>query len=158
MTSGPRTRGEQGGALIEVALFLPLVVFMAAAATFVVGLLLDYATLNRLSETGARYATRVGPDPTRVGEYRLRPSATDVEAYVREIADLPLETVSVVPDPQSALPGDDVTVTVATRVGLGPLGRIVNGLVGAITGLFGGDPPLPTDGFLLESTSVMREE
>ncbi|MGH2740429.1 MAG: hypothetical protein ACRDH6_08135 [Actinomycetota bacterium] len=157
MTPGARAR-EEGGALLEVALFLPLVVFMAAAAAFIVGLLLDYSTLNRLSETGARYATRAGPDPSRVGEYRLRPSAAEVEAYVRGIADLPLETVSVTPDPQAALPGDDVTVTVATRVELGPLGRAVNGLVGAFTGLFGEGPPLPPEGFLLESTTVMREE
>lgn len=148
-----RLRDQRGTAAIELALFLPLLVFVAVAATGIVRLVLDTSHLDHVAQAGARYATRAAPGADR-GEYRLRPTAAEVEAYVRAIADMPIESVEVAPDPSTALPGTAITVTVHARRDLGIVASSANALGRVVAG-----GPVFTDGGIgLSSTAVMREE
>lgn len=147
-------RHQRGGAAVELAIFLPLLFFLAFGGFTTVMVLRDYSELNQLSQTGARYATRAALDPTRPTEYRFRPTADEVEAYVREVAALPVTSVEVAPDPSTASPGDEVTVTVHTTSDLGVFGWLAN----TMSGLVGGDEPFPEGGIDMASTASMREE
>ncbi|HEX9697017.1 MAG TPA: hypothetical protein VGB64_11990 [Actinomycetota bacterium] len=149
---------EDGSALVEVAMFVPLAILLLGLGTFVARALIDYAKLSDLSASAARYATRAASDPAREGGYRLRPTAAEVEAYVRRVATIPIESVTVTPDPSTATPGTDVTVAIRARVPLGPVARSVNAIAGLFAGVAGAGPPLPADGITLESATVMREE
>lgn len=147
-------RREDGAAAIEFALLLPVLVLMAMMAVPVVNTVLGYVDLNEASEAGARYATAAHLDPENPAVYRFRPDAAAVESYLRRISDVPLESVSITPDPASSLPGTQVTVTITHRVPMGPLARVAN----FFAGLVGGDPLFPDGGLVLTSTATMREE
>jgi Flp pilus assembly protein TadG len=147
-------RDERGLAAVEFALMLPLVVFLVMTAIPTVGSAIAYVDLNEASEAGARYATAAHLDPENPGVYRFRPTAAAVEAYLRRISDVPLDSVTVSPDPATAMPGTQITVTVTHRVSFGPLARVANGLAR----LVGADPPFPEGGSVLTSTATMREE
>lgn len=160
MKASPRPQGfdrvgdQHGGATLELALFLPALLLAALAGAFALRLLLDYGHLNHVSEAGVRYATRVALDPTRPGEYRLRPTVAEVEAYIREIADVPLSAVAVSPDPATALPGTEVVVAVTARRDLGPAGRAAS----ALARLVGAGDLFPDGGVVITATAAMREE
>ena len=145
---------QRGGAAVELAIFLPLLFFLAFGAITTVRVLRDYSELNQLSQTGARYATRAALDPTRPTEYRFRPTSEEVEAYVTEVAELTVTSIDVTPDPSTAYPGDEVTVTVRSRTDLGVLGWLAN----TMAGLVGGGDPFPEGGLDMASTASMREE
>lgn len=149
-----RLRHQDGTAAVEFALMLPVLVLMVMIAVPVVSTVLGYIDLNEASEAGARYATAAHLDPENPGVYRFRPDADAVETYLRRISDVPLESVSVSPDPATALPGTQVTVTVTHRVPMGPLARVAN----FFAGLVGDDPLFPDGGLVLTSTATMREE
>jgi Flp pilus assembly protein TadG len=149
-----RPRSQRGIAAIELAIVLPLLVFLAMTAVPVIAMELNYAELNQVSQAGARYATAAHLDPETPGVYRFRPDTAAVEAYVRRISDLPLDSVTVAPDPASSFPGDQITVTVTYRASLGPLATVAN----ALAGLVRARPPFPEGGTVLTSTAVMREE
>jgi Flp pilus assembly protein TadG len=149
-----RLREERGLAMIEAALFLPLLVFLVMTAVPVVSSVITYVELNEVSEAGARYATAAHLDPENPTVYRFRPDAAGVVAYMRRISDVSLESVSVSPDPASSFPGTQVTVTVTHRVSFGPLASVANGLAG----LVGAEPPFPGGDVVLSSTATMREE
>jgi Flp pilus assembly protein TadG len=134
-------RTERGAALVEIAIFLPLLVFLLAAATSVASIVTGYAKLTDASHAAARYATRAAIDPARTGTARYRPTADEVEAYVRSIAGVPIDSVSVTPDPSVARPGTPITVVVVARVSSGPLGAVAG-----------------HDDVTFTSTTVMREE
>jgi Flp pilus assembly protein TadG len=161
----PDTHRERGAAAVEFALFVPILVFIAAASVFVVALVRDYHALTDISESGARYATRAGLDPENPGVYTFRRSSSQVVAYVTQLASndgLTVETVTVTPNPATALPGTPVTVTVSARVGTGVLGSVARGIADAFPGFFGGsDFPsggCAEDAFCLVSAATMREE
>jgi Flp pilus assembly protein TadG len=149
-----RLRSERGAAVIEAALVLPVLVFLVMTATPVVSSVISYIELNEVSEAGARYATAAHLDPENPTVYRFRPDAAGVVAYVRRISDVSLETVTVTPDPASAFPGTQITVTVTHRVSYGPLATVAN----ALAGLVGSEPPFPGGGAVVTSTATMREE
>ena len=149
-----RLGSERGAAMVEAALILPVLVFLAMTATPVVSMTLSYVELNEVSEAGARYATAAHLDPENPTVYRFRPDAAGVVAYVRRISDVPLETVTVTPDPATAFPGTQITVTVTHRVSFGPVGRAAN----LLASLVGSDRPFPDGGVLITSTASMREE
>ena len=152
--NGPSLRSERGVAAVELALMLPVLVFLVMAAVPVASAVIAYVDLNEASEAGARYATAAHLDPENPAVYRFRPDAAGVEAYVRRVSDVPLESVTVAPDPASSLPGTQVTVTLTHRVSFGPLAGVANGLAG----LVGADDPFPGGGVVLQSTATMREE
>lgn len=132
-------RSERGSALVELAIFAPLAVLLFALSTSVVNIVITYSRLSDTSAAAARYATRAAADPEQPGAYRLRPTAADVEGYVRRIATVHVESVSVTPDPSTAFPGTPITVVIRARAPAGMFG----------TGI---------GGFTLESITVMREE
>lgn len=148
------TRSERGIAAVELALVLPVVVFLVMTAVPVAAAVVAYVELNEASEAGARYATAAHLDPENPGVYRFRTDAAGVEAYVRRISDVPLASVTVSPDPSAALPGTQVTLTLTHQVSFGPLATVAN----ALAGLVGADDPFPGGGVVLTSTASMREE
>jgi Flp pilus assembly protein TadG len=159
-----RLRQQRGAAAVELALFVPLLVLMFIGGAFVVRLALGYHALTDLSETGARYATRAQLDPD-TGEYRFRPTAAQVTAYIQTVADekgLDLEAVSVSPDPSTAYPGTPITISLTAVMDRGVLGRAARELGEAFPGLLGDtDFPPETCGeelFCLSTTATMREE
>ncbi len=159
-----RLREQRGAAAVEMAIFVPLLVFLFTGAAFVVRLVLGYHALVDLSETGARYASRAQLDPD-TGEYRFRPTAAQVTAYIQSVADergLDLEGASVSPDPSTAFPGTPITISVTAVVDRGVLGRAAREVGNAFPGMFGdADFATPTcgdEGFCLTTTATMREE
>jgi len=160
-----RLRRERGAAAVELALFLPLLVFAFAAVTSVVGLILDYHALTDISSTGARYATRAGLDPEDPGEYAFRRSVPQVQAYVNQLASregLEVESITVSPAPNQSFAGTPITVSVTVRLAEGVLGALARNVADAFPGSFGGyeGPPAncSEDAFCLTSTATMREE
>jgi Flp pilus assembly protein TadG len=157
-------RSERGAAAVELALFLPLLAFALAAASFVATLLLDYHSLTDLSESGVRYATRAQLNPETSGVYRFRPTAAEVVAYVEDSAGeqgLEVTSISVSPDPSASFPGTPVTVSVTARLGEGVLGALARNIAEGLPGSFGGgisQPDCEGDSFCLTSTATMREE
>ena len=156
---------ERGAAAVELALFLPLLVFAFAAVTSVVSLILDYHALTDISSTGARYATRAGLDPEDPGVYAFRRSVPQVRAYVSQLASregLEVEAITVSPAPNQSFPGTPITVSVTARLGEGVFGAVARNVAEAFPGSFGdyeGVPAnCPEDAFCLTSTATMREE
>jgi Flp pilus assembly protein TadG len=149
-----RLRAERGVAAVELALMLPVVVFLVMTAVPSVAAVIAYVDLSEASEAGARYATAAHLDPENPTVYRFRPDAAGVAAYLRRISEVSLDSVSVTPDPSNALPGTEVTITLTHHVSFGPLARVAN----ALAGLVHADPPFPDGGVVLTSTATMREE
>ena len=147
-------RDERGVAAVEFALLLPVVVFLAIAGATLVRLFVDHGDVTQLSSSAARYATRHGLDPDRPGVYRFRPTAAEVEAYVRRIATVPVDSVTVSPDPSTALPNTLITVTITTHSDAGPLGAVANGLAGVL----GQSAPFPEGAIDRTTSTAMREE
>jgi len=149
-----RIRDQRGTAAVEFALFLPILVFLVMTAVPVVSTVIGYTQMNQVSEAGARYATAAHQDPENPDVYRFRPDAAAVVAYIHRISDVPLDSVTVSPDPANAFPGTQITVTVTRNVSFGPLGRAANWIAGMVNA----DEPFPEGGVVITSTATMREE
>lgn len=148
-----RVRDDRGAAAVEFALLLPLVAFLAMAGVTAIRLFNDHGELTKLSSAGTRYATRAALDPDRA-EYRFRPNAAEVEAYIRSIATVPVDDVTVSPDPTTAFPGDEIVVTITTHTDAGPLASAAN----ALAGILGQDDPFPDGDITYTTSTAMREE
>lgn len=148
-----RIHPERGAAAVELALFLPLLVLLAALSVGAVRMVADQNHLNQVTETAARYATRAGTDPGSV-TYSTHRTTAEVIAYVEELSDLPVLEVLVTPDPTLAFPGDGVTVAITVQHDAGPLADAAN----ALSGLIGQGPVFPEGGKQMQSAVTMRKE
>ena len=149
-----RFESDKGAAAVELALFLPLLVLLAALSVGAVRMVADQNHLNQVTETAARYATRSAADPGSSGPYSTRRTTAEVTAYVESLSDLPVVETLVSPDPTLTFPGDDVTVTITVQHDAGPLADAANALVG----LIGQDPVFPEGGMQMRSAVTMRKE
>lgn len=139
---------------MELALWLPVLLFLVFAASAVAALLVDYGRATDLSARAGRYATRSAVDPERPGDARRRPTATEVATYVRAIARVDVRAVEVDPDPSTTVAGSDVTVRIRSHARLGPLADVTNG----VAALLHQSPLFPDDGVDLTTVVTMREE
>jgi Flp pilus assembly protein TadG len=147
-----RLRRERGAAAVELALFLPALVMLAAGAYAGAKIMLVHADLNGVTEAAARYATRAALDPTTPDAYTFRPTGAQVAAYVDDVASFPIDDVTVSPDPATVAPDTEVAVTVRTHVDLGLLNPVFGPLFES------DDPACPANAICLTSTARMREE
>lgn len=147
-------KNETGGAAVELALFLPILVLLVAASVGAVRMVADQNHLNQVTESAARFATRSSVDPMNPEPYSTRRTTAAVVAYVEELSDLPVLAVVVSPDPTLAYPGTDVTVSVTVQHDAGPLADAAN----AVAGLLGQDPVFPEGGRQMHSAVTMRKE
>jgi Flp pilus assembly protein TadG len=147
-----RARRDDGAAVIEFAIVLPLIVLLIFGGTFVARAAITYSTLADLSGRTARYATRVSYDAS-APTYALRPSAADVVTYARRAAGSNID-VTVSPDPANAHPGDLITVTLTARKDLG----VIAGAANAIADVMHIGHPFGDKGLSISSTTTMREE
>ena len=147
-------RSETGGAAVELALFLPILVLLVAASVGAVRMVADQNHLNQVTESAARFATRSSVDPLNPEPYGTARTAAAVAAYVEELSDLPVLEVVVTPEPTTAYPGTDVTVSITVHHDAGPLADAAN----AVAGLIGQDPVFPEGGRQMHSAVTMRKE
>lgn len=147
--------------MVELAILIPILALLFTASVPAVRAVLHHSYLNQLSQSGARYATRGGPDPAAgAGTYSVRRTADEVETWLLDIAtedgqiDPASLVVTVDPEPSTALPNTPVTVTVQAPVALGVFASATNNLLD----LFMDDPPFPEGNLVLQSTATMREE
>lgn len=136
-------RREEGASALETGLLLPVLLLLLVAVIPIVKAGWEYMVVSRASAHGIRYATRVESNVrmSDAGYLTRRPTATEVEAFVRDAASpLELTTVTVSPEPAGLLPGEIVTVRAGHVVDFGPLAPLVNNVK---TGLFGGGDLLP---------------
>ena len=149
-----RFRSERGAAAVELALFLPIMLLLAALSVGAVRMVADQNHLNQITESAARYATRSAADPGSSGPYSTRRTTAEVVAYVERLSDLPVLETLVSPEPALTFSGDDVTVTVTVQHDAGPLADAANALVG----LIGQDPVFQEGGVQMRSAVTMRKE
>ena len=149
-----RFSSETGAAAVELALFLPVMILLAALSVGAVRLVADQNHLNQVTETAARYATRSAADPGSAGPYSTRRTVAEVKAYVETLSDLPVVETLVSPDPMLTFSGDDVTVTITVQHDAGPLADAANALVG----LMGQGPVFQEGGVQMRSAVTMRKE
>lgn len=147
-------RDERGAAAIELALFLPMLVLLVAFSVGAVRMIADQNHLNQVTESAARFATRSSVDPMNPEPYSTARTPAAVAAYVEEMSDLPVLEVVVTPDPTTAYPGTDVTVSITVHHDAGPLAGVAN----AVAGLIGKDPVFPEGGRPMQSAVTMRKE
>ena len=136
-------RRDHGVSTLELGMLLPVLLLLLTLVMPVVKAGWEYMVVSRASAHGIRYATRVENNAriSDTGTLTRRPTATEVEAFVRDAAaPLALSTVAVEPDPATTLPGDLITVRTAYTVTFGPLAGIANSVK---TTFFGGGDILP---------------
>jgi hypothetical protein len=141
-------RRQDGVSTLELGLLLPILLLLLTAVVPIVKAGWEYMVVSRASAHGIRYATRVDTNARMSDKNFLtrRPTATEVESFVRDAArPLQLTTVTVSPEPAGLLPGEIVTVRARYLVNFGPLGSLANNVK---TALFGGGNLLP------ESTEI----
>ncbi len=139
-------RDDRGVSTLELGLVLPVLLLLLAVVVPLVEAGWEYMTLSRAAAAGIRYATRADTNAreSSIGLTR-RPTAAEVEAFVREAAEpLSLRSVSVSPEPAATLPGESITLTASHEVSFGPLADLAN----AVKSLF-------SDGQLLPQSSVV---
>lgn len=141
-------RDDRGGAAVELAILLPLLLLLAAGIWPLLAGIATYADVDHAAADGIRYATKVDRNPianacateTGLSGSRRRSNA-EVVAYVSDAVELPGATVTVTVDHASgslcrATSGTPVTVTVSYPLTTGTLARTAN----TIAGFFGGGP------------------
>lgn len=151
-----RLRAESGGATMEFALLLPLLMLLLATAAPVVKAGWEYMVLDRAVAHGVRYASRVDVNArTFSGGLTRRPTAEEVQAFVRQTA-APLlpSAVTVTPEPTSALPGEQITVEATYEISFAGVAAAANG-VDAV--LFGGDGIFPQSMTVMVSATGREE-
>lgn len=145
---------ERGASAVELALLLPLVALLVAIGVSTVSFVSARIHVDAVSASASRYATRAAADPTRAEGWRMRPTAAEVAAHVAATSRLPVETVSVSPEPALATPGAEVTVEITSIHEPGPLAAVAN----SIAELMGQEPPFPGGVVRLTSTATSRQE
>ncbi len=145
---------ERGAAAVELALFLPMLILLVALSVGAVRMVADQNHLNQVTESAARFATRSSVDPLNPEPYSTARTSASVAAYVEHLSDLPILEVVVSPDPTTAYPGTDVTVSITVHHDAGPLADAAN----AVAGLIGKGPVFPEGGRPMHSAVTMRKE
>lgn len=136
-------RREDGISTLELGLVLPVLLLLM---TLVIPLVMGgwkYMVVSRASAHGIRYATRVDTNAhvSSEGHLTRRPTAAEVEAFVRDAAaPLELTSVSVAPEPVTTLSGDLISLETRYVVSFGPVAGLANAVK---TSLFGGSDILP---------------
>lgn len=153
---------ERGGASIELALLLPLLLLVLMVAVPLVIEGWDYLVVTGATSSGIRYASRVDENARTTSTFApactvssptRRPSACEVQQFIQQAA-APLGVqVSVTPDPSQTLPGEPITVTATYTVNF-PLAGAVNNFTRAF---FGGGFSIPTS-TVVNITQQGREE
>ena len=136
-------RRDDGVSTLELGMVLPVLLLLLTVVMPIVKAGWEYMVVSRASAHGIRYATRVEPNAriSDAGTLTRRPTATEVEAFVRDAAaPLNLSSVTVSPEPASTLAGDVITVRAGYTVNFGPLAGLANSVK---TGFFGGSDILP---------------
>lgn len=168
---------DDGVAVVEMAIMLALLLLLAVGALPVFSLLLGHVDLGRATAEGLRFATKVEANPCTAGtdgctfeeatsacsyDLRRRPSANEVEAYLRAATGNDALVVSVhapgdpatTRQPCNSSPGTPIAVTAAYDHDLGIFGSLAN----AASSL-GGNGPMFTDNTLnVRSTAIGTEE
>lgn len=159
-------RDQSGAAMVEAALVLPVIAFIALGIIAFAQVLFAYQHLTGATRTAARYATKLDYDPTRQPNTAdQRPKTWEVQSVtagaVDQAPDRPMtcnvpEGGSNCPDVSVAVyrnnaqvstenfdgqPGDRVRLSATTDIDKGPY-RMVAGLVNSFAGFFGGGPVL----------------
>lgn len=143
----PAWADDRGGAVVELALVVPVLAFVAAAVLPVFGVVTDHAEAARAAAHGARVAayTPANPSPGPCGPTTRRASAEEVTAAVLDAGELVTDAsaVTVALDGGGTLcaatPGEAVTVSIRVDRPLPPLGGAANRLAA----LVGAGPVLP---------------
>ncbi len=129
-----RARREEDSGLAALEfLFVYLLVFsLLALSVPLVIAMQERVRLERTAGHTARFAT-AAPDRPRFGSATRRPSVEDVEAEAFRAYSLigasdPGANFDVVVgnDPRTALPGDQITITIIKTVDLGLIGALMN--------------------------------
>ncbi len=132
--SSRRSRKQNGAAAVELALFMLLLVCVLVLTAPLALILKEQLKLGRTAGRTVRFASAT-PDTARrdCAGARLarRPSTAQVvsEASCSHFGtgSVPAAfSVSVSPQPNSAAPGTQITVTVSNQVSLGPLGGLLS--------------------------------
>lgn len=149
-------RREDGVSILELAFVLPIFLIVLAVTVPIVKAGWEYVSLTNATAHGVRYASRVDTNARESADgLTRRPSAEEVEAFVREAAGgLDLSGVTVSPEPSRTLPGETVTVSATYEFSFGPLADMANGVKGLF---FGGGAYLPESKPITVS-STGREE
>lgn len=149
-------RREEGVSIVELAFVLPIFLIVLAVTVPIVKAGWDYVSLTNATAHGVRYASRADVNARESPDgLTRRPTAEEVEAFVREAAGgLDLSQVTVSPEPSRALPGETITVSATHEFSFGPLGDLANTVKDLF---FGGGAYLPESKSITVS-STGREE
>lgn len=135
-------RGESGGATIELGALLPVLMLLLVAAAPLIKAGWEFTVLDRAVAHGVRYASRVDVNArTYSGGLTRRPTAGEVETFVKQAASpLTPSSVTVTPEPVSALPGERITVAATYEISFAAVAGAANAVDSV---LFGGDGIFP---------------
>lgn len=144
------TQAQREGrtALIELAVFLPLLVLLLLVALSVTEYVADRRHVAYVTDQATSFATGAPQERPSAQAAGTPPTPQAVAAYVAQISDLPVVEVTVTPDPTLLYPGAEVTVDVTMHHDLGPLAAIAD----ALAGLVGHDQNLADEGMELHSS------
>lgn len=175
MMRARRLSGERGVAAVEFAAVVSALMVVAFVGLPVFQLMLVNVDAGRAAGEGVRFATKAmaspcdaadsacvfEPDPA-CGDLRRRPSAADVQRYVRQSMDDPSVTVTVhdpadptvTHDPCAEISGTPTGVTVTQEHDLGAFA----GLANAASSLVGNEPMFPEKTVTVSTTAVGTQE
>lgn len=139
-------RNEQGIAVVEFSMVLPILLVFLALAGPLAKFGYDYMVVQRAASHGVRFASRADVNARSAdGALVRRPSAGEVAAFVSNSSNGKVSSadVTVQPNPRQALPGEVITVSVDYTVSYGPLADVANTVKSVFFG--GGEflPPTP---------------
>ncbi|HYZ91198.1 MAG TPA: hypothetical protein VFA34_02250 [Actinomycetota bacterium] len=157
MTVLARLRREDGVAAVELGLLLPVLLLLLTVVMPLIKGGWEYMVVSRATAHGIRYATRADPNAhlTSGGMLTRRPTAAEVDAFVRDAADpIALTSVSVTPEPAGSLPGEVITLRARYQVTFGPLAVAANEVKSLF---FGGGAFLPESKEITVSTRGREE-
>lgn len=134
-----RRRSEEGGATVEFALVLPILLAMIVFMAPLVKAGYEYMVLQRAVAHGVRFASRADVNPRNDGGVLTRrPSQAEVQQFVITAAQpigMTPGDITVSPNPRLAVPGEQIVVTANYTISFGVLADIANSVKAA---LFGG--------------------
>jgi Flp pilus assembly protein TadG len=125
-----RVRDDSGAATLEFGVLLPLLLLLLVAAVPVIKAGWEFMILDRAVAHGVRYASRVDVNARSFsGGLTRRPTAAEVQTFVQQAASpLAPSSVTVSPDPTSAMPGERITVAATHEITLGGIADVANGV------------------------------
>lgn len=134
-------RGEEGSAAVEFGIVLPLLLVLAAMVAPLIMFGYEYMEVQRAASHGVRYASRAETNALPGGGGR-RPAPVEVRQFVSDSSGgkVAPASVTVAPDPTTALPGEVITVSIDHAFSYGAIADIANGVKQAF---FGGGAFLP---------------